>query len=88
MRKASLREHNWKDNSIITRIIVITKLNLQQEETCEAEVDQMFMEYTQNEYCDTNLSLAVCNRLSNTDAWEYALCELRRRHISTNGGAF
>jgi hypothetical protein len=33
----------------------------------------MYMEYTQDEYHDNNLSLGVCNSRSGTDAREYSL---------------
>lgn len=44
----------------------------------------MFMEYTEDEYRDTNLSLGACNSRSSTDAQENALCYLRRRHPDAN----
>lgn len=47
-------------------------------------VAQMFMEYREDEYCNTNLSLGACNSRSSTDARENVLSYLRRRHPDAN----
>jgi len=47
-------------------------------------VDQMFVEYRRDEYCNTNLSFGACNSRSSIDARENVLCYLCRRHPDAN----